>query len=135
MFCTGGIRCEKSTSLLLQEGFTEVYHLKGGVLKYLEETPADESLWEGECFVFDGRTAVTHGMQEGQNTKCHACGYHYCLKKLNYQAMNTAYLACTVLIKPARNKKKVSVCANHKLPQLNVNVCNQYRLIHINKAN
>ena len=75
MFCTGGIRCEKSTSLLLQEGFDEVYHLKGGVLKYLEETPADESLWEGECFVFDGRTAVTHGVEEGVNVKCHACGW------------------------------------------------------------
>ncbi|GAB3047001.1 rhodanese-related sulfurtransferase [Acinetobacter apis] len=75
MFCTGGIRCEKSTSLLLQEGFEEVYHLKGGILKYLEETPAEESLWEGECFVFDGRTAVTHAMQEGENVKCHACGW------------------------------------------------------------
>ena len=75
MFCTGGIRCEKSTSLLLQEGFTEVYHLKGGILKYLEETPAEESMWEGECFVFDGRTAVTHGVEEGENIKCHACGW------------------------------------------------------------
>ncbi len=75
MFCTGGIRCEKSTSLLLQEGFSEVYHLKGGILKYLEETPVDESLWEGECFVFDGRTAVTHGVEEGVNSKCHACGW------------------------------------------------------------
>ena len=75
MFCTGGIRCEKSTSLLLQEGFNEVYHLKGGILKYLEETPAEESMWEGECFVFDGRTAVTHGVEEGENIKCHACGW------------------------------------------------------------
>lgn len=75
MFCTGGIRCEKSTSLLLQEGFNEVYHLKGGILKYLEEMPAEKSLWQGECFVFDGRTAVTHGLQEGINEKCHACGW------------------------------------------------------------
>ena len=75
MFCTGGIRCEKSTSLLLQQGFNEVYHLKGGIFKYLEETPAEESLWEGECFVFDGRTAVTHGVEEGENIKCHACGW------------------------------------------------------------
>lgn len=75
MFCTGGIRCEKSTSLLLQEGFKEVYHLKGGILKYLEETPAEKSLWEGECFVFDGRTAVTHGVEEGIHEKCHACGW------------------------------------------------------------
>ncbi|KAF7276074.1 hypothetical protein GWI33_010949 [Rhynchophorus ferrugineus] len=75
MFCTGGIRCEKSTSLLLQEGFKEVYHLKGGILKYLEEVPPEQSLWQGECFVFDGRTTVTHGMQEGSNEKCHACGW------------------------------------------------------------
>ncbi|KAA8732803.1 rhodanese-related sulfurtransferase [Acinetobacter qingfengensis] len=75
MFCTGGIRCEKSTSLLLQEGFKDVYHLKGGILKYLEEMPAEKSLWKGECFVFDGRTAVTHGLQEGINEKCHACGW------------------------------------------------------------
>ncbi|MFB2538699.1 MULTISPECIES: rhodanese-related sulfurtransferase [unclassified Acinetobacter] len=75
MFCTGGIRCEKSTSLLLQQGFNEVYHLKGGILKYLEEMPEEQSLWQGECFVFDGRTAVTHGVAEGMNEKCHACGW------------------------------------------------------------
>lgn len=75
MFCTGGIRCEKSTSLLLQEGFKEVYHLKGGVLNYLEQMPEEESLWEGECYVFDHRTVVTHGMAEGKGSKCHACGW------------------------------------------------------------
>ncbi len=75
MFCTGGIRCEKSTSLLLQQGFKEVYHLKGGILNYLEKIPAEESLWEGECFVFDNRTGVTHGVQEGSSVKCHACGW------------------------------------------------------------
>ena len=75
MFCTGGIRCEKSTSLLLQQGFKEVYHLKGGILNYLEQIPAEQSLWEGECFVFDNRTGVTHGVQEGESVKCHACGW------------------------------------------------------------
>lgn len=75
MFCTGGIRCEKSTSLLLQQGFSEVYHLKGGILNYLEKIPAEQSLWEGECFVFDNRTGVTHGVQEGESVKCHACGW------------------------------------------------------------
>lgn len=75
MFCTGGIRCEKSTSLLLQEGFQEVYHLKGGILNYLEKIPSDQSLWEGECFVFDGRTGVVHGVEEGMSIKCHACGW------------------------------------------------------------
>lgn len=74
MFCTGGIRCEKATSYLLQQGFEEVYHLKGGVLKYLEEVPAAESLWEGDCFVFDDRVTVTHGLQRGDYVSCHACG-------------------------------------------------------------
>lgn len=64
MFCTGGIRCEKASSLLLAEGFAEVYHLKGGILRYLEEVPAEESLWRGECFVFDERVALGHGLRE-----------------------------------------------------------------------
>jgi UPF0176 protein len=64
MFCTGGIRCEKASSLLLAQGFTEVYHLKGGILKYLEEVPEAESRWRGECFVFDQRVALGHGLRE-----------------------------------------------------------------------
>lgn len=74
LFCTGGIRCEKATSLMLQEGFEEVYHLKGGILKYLEEVPQEESLWEGECFVFDERVAVKHGLEQGSYKMCQACG-------------------------------------------------------------
>ncbi len=73
MFCTGGIRCEKSTNYLLGLGEREVYHLKGGILKYLEEVPAGESLWDGECFVFDGRVSVGHGLVEGPHELCHAC--------------------------------------------------------------
>ena len=73
MFCTGGIRCEKATSLMLEKGFKDVYHLKGGILKYLENIPKEESLWEGECFVFDQRVAVTHGLDEGQYDQCYAC--------------------------------------------------------------
>ena len=73
MFCTGGIRCEKSTNYLLGLGETEVYHLKGGILKYLEDVPAEESLWDGECFVFDGRVSVGHGLVEGPHELCHAC--------------------------------------------------------------
>jgi UPF0176 protein len=73
MFCTGGIRCEKSTAFLRQEGVEDVYHLKGGILKYLEEIPADESLWQGECFVFDQRVSVGHGLVEGTHALCHAC--------------------------------------------------------------
>lgn len=73
MFCTGGIRCEKSTALLKQEGFEEVYHLKGGILKYLEEMPKQDSLWQGECFVFDERVTVDHDLQPGRYASCHAC--------------------------------------------------------------
>lgn len=74
MFCTGGIRCEKASSYLLQQGFEAVYHLKGGILKYLEEIPAEESLWQGECFVFDDRIAVIHGLGQGSYEICHGCG-------------------------------------------------------------
>jgi len=73
MFCTGGIRCEKSTNYLLGQGVEEVYHLKGGILKYLEEVPAENSTWQGECFVFDGRVSVGHGLSEGPHQLCHAC--------------------------------------------------------------
>lgn len=74
MFCTGGIRCEKSTNYLLGQGVEDVYHLKGGILKYLEEMPQESSLWEGDCFVFDGRVALTHGLKQGHHTAlCHAC--------------------------------------------------------------
>ncbi|MEI6439532.1 MAG: rhodanese-related sulfurtransferase [Alphaproteobacteria bacterium] len=73
MFCTGGIRCEKSTAFLKSEGLDAVYHLDGGILKYLETTPQAESLWQGECFVFDQRVAVGHGLQLGTHSLCHAC--------------------------------------------------------------
>lgn len=75
MFCTGGIRCEKATSLLKQQGFEQVYHLQGGILKYLEEVPPTESHWQGECFVFDERVAVGHGLAPGTYDLCYACGY------------------------------------------------------------
>ncbi len=74
MFCTGGIRCEKASSYLLGQGVPEVLHLKGGILKYLEQGPATESRWHGECFVFDERVAVAHGLTEGTHSLCHACG-------------------------------------------------------------
>jgi len=73
MFCTGGIRCEKSTAFLKKQGFAEVYHLKGGILKYLEEVPPQETLWEGECFVFDERVTVNHQLQKGGYDQCNAC--------------------------------------------------------------
>ncbi|NSY40775.1 rhodanese-related sulfurtransferase [Leisingera sp. ANG59] len=73
MFCTGGIRCEKSTNYLLGQGVEDVYHLKGGILRYLEEMPAEDSAWEGECFVFDNRVSVGHGLVEGPHELCHGC--------------------------------------------------------------
>ena len=73
MFCTGGIRCEKATAFLKAEGVPDVFHLKGGILKYLEEVPAEQSAWRGECFVFDERVAVGHGLAPGSHGLCRAC--------------------------------------------------------------
>ncbi|MGF1478079.1 MAG: rhodanese-related sulfurtransferase [Cyanophyceae cyanobacterium] len=75
LFCTGGIRCEKATSFLLSQGFPEVYHLKGGILNYLREIPAEDSLWQGECFVFDQRVAVKEGLEAGSHDLCLGCGH------------------------------------------------------------
>jgi len=74
MFCTGGIRCEKGSAYLLQQGFTAVHHLQGGILRYLEEMPESGSSWRGECYVFDQRVSVTHRLQPGSHSLCHACG-------------------------------------------------------------
>ena len=74
MFCTGGIRCEKATAYMLAQGFAEVYHLQGGILKYLEQVPPEQSLWRGECFVFDERVALAHGVEQGTHVMCPACG-------------------------------------------------------------
>ena len=73
MFCTGGIRCEKSTAFLKEQGFDDVYHLQGGILKYLEEVPSEDSLWQGECFVFDNRVAVDQNLNKGSYDQCHGC--------------------------------------------------------------
>ena len=74
MFCTGGIRCEKASSWLLSQGVQDVVHLKGGILKYLEDVPEEQSSWQGECYVFDGRVAVGHGLEQGTYSECNACG-------------------------------------------------------------
>ena len=75
MFCTGGIRCEKASSFMKLNGFDDVYHLKGGILKYLETQPESESLWDGDCFVFDQRVAVKHGLEQSDYDQCYACRY------------------------------------------------------------
>lgn len=74
MFCTGGIRCEKASSYMLEHGFEEVYHLRGGILKYLEEVPDSDTTWEGECYVFDDRVSVNHSLEPGSYSMCHGCG-------------------------------------------------------------
>lgn len=74
MFCTGGIRCEKATAYLKEQGHDDIYHLKGGILKYLETVPKEQSLWQGECFVFDERVGIKHGLELGEYISCHACG-------------------------------------------------------------
>ena len=73
MYCTGGIRCEKPTAYMIEQGFEEVYHLEGGILKYLEEVPEADTLWQGECFVFDERVTVNHQLESGKYTQCDAC--------------------------------------------------------------
>ncbi len=75
MFCTGGIRCEKASSYMISQGYNEVYHLEGGILKYLEEVKPEKSLWQGECFVFDQRVAIKHGLEVGDYDQCYACRY------------------------------------------------------------
>ena len=78
MFCTGGIRCEKSTAYLKEQGFNDVFHLEGGILKYLEEVPEEESMWDGQCFVFDERVSVGHGLEIGEYELCRACRIPIC---------------------------------------------------------
>jgi UPF0176 protein len=86
MFCTGGIRCEKASAYLLQQGFSDVHHLQGGILRYLEERPEQGSSWRGECFVFDQRVAVNHRLEPGRHRLCHACGLPLAPEDLEHPA-------------------------------------------------
>ena len=113
MFCTGGIRCEKATSLMLEEGFEDVYHLKGGILKYLETIPKDKSLWEGECFVFDQRVAVTHGLDEGQYDQCYACRHPLSPEELESNQY-TKGISCPYCFNKLSDKKKAGVTERQK---------------------
>ena len=117
MFCTGGIRCEKATSLMLEKGFKDVYHLKGGILKYLETIDKDKSLWEGECFVFDQRVALTHGLNEGKYDQCYACRH-----PLSPDEMNSSHyiegISCPYCYNKLTNKKKTSVVERQKQIEL-----------------
>jgi UPF0176 protein len=113
MFCTGGIRCEKATSLMLEKGFNNVYHLKGGILKYLEEIPKEESLWEGECFVFDQRVAVTHNLLEGHYDQCYACRHPLSPSEIK-SAKYTPGVSCPYCYNNISSKKRDSVKERQK---------------------
>jgi UPF0176 protein len=113
MFCTGGIRCEKATSLMLERGFEDVYHLKGGILKYLENIPKEKSLWQGECFVFDQRVAVTHGLDEGQYGQCYACRHPLSPNELESDQY-TKGISCPYCFNKLSDKKKSGVIERQK---------------------
>ena len=107
MFCTGGIRCEKASSYMLGEDFEKVYHLKGGILKYLEVIPEKDSLWDGECFVFDQRIAVKHRLKPGSYDQCHACRWPITNqdKQSIYYKEGESCHQCHMRITPAKQQK------------------------------
>jgi len=110
MFCTGGIRCEKATALLRQRGFKEVYHLRGGILKYLELVPEAESAWEGECFVFDDRVTVDHQLAPGVHEMCHACRHAISVEDMASPHF-TPGVSCPHCYDKTTDKKKASAAA------------------------
>ena len=113
MFCTGGIRCEKASSYMIEQGFDEVYHLQGGILKYLETVPEDESLWTGECFVFDQRVAVGHGLAESDYDQCFACRHP--LSPLEMQSPQYCVgISCIYCFNKLSIEKKISLAERQK---------------------
>lgn len=113
MFCTGGIRCEKASSFMMEQGFEEVYHLQGGILKYLENIPKEESLWEGECFVFDQRVAVRHGLEVGEYDQCHACRHPLSPEEMKSEKYE-AGIACPYCYDKLSEEKRASVTERQK---------------------
>jgi UPF0176 protein len=113
MFCTGGIRCEKASSYMLEQGFDEVYHLQGGILKYLETVPEAESLWLGECFVFDQRVAVKHGLEVGEFDQCYACRMPLSPEELK-SPQYTAGISCPHCYSSLTEEKRKSLTERQK---------------------
>lgn len=113
MFCTGGIRCEKASSYMKQQGFEEVYHLQGGILKYLETVPENESLWEGECFVFDQRVGVKHGLAVGEYDQCYACRMPLSQEELKSEQY-TAGISCPHCYDKTSEQKKAALTERQK---------------------
>ena len=113
MFCTGGIRCEKASSYMMDQGFEEVFHLQGGILKYLETVPEAESLWQGECFVFDQRVAVKHNLEVGEFDQCYACRHP--LSPAEMQSPHyTAGISCPYCYEKISDEKRASLTERQK---------------------
>lgn len=113
MFCTGGIRCEKASSFMKEQGFEAVYHLQGGILKYLETVPKENSMWQGECFVFDQRVAVTHGLEVGEFDQCYACRMPLSPEELK-SPQYTAGISCPHCYSSLTEEKKKSLTERQK---------------------
>ncbi len=113
MFCTGGIRCEKASSYMMDQGFDEVFHLQGGILKYLEEIPEAESLWQGECFVFDQRVAVKHGLEVGEFDQCYACRHPLSPAEMQSEKY-TPGLSCPYCYNSLSEEKRASLTERQK---------------------
>jgi UPF0176 protein len=113
MFCTGGIRCEKASSFMVEKGFSEVYHLQGGILKYLEKIPEEKSLWQGECFVFDQRVAVTHSLNEGRYDQCYACRHPLSPEEIKSNQYIKG-ISCPYCFNKLTKKKKAGVIERQK---------------------
>ena len=113
MFCTGGIRCEKASSYMMDQGFDEVFHLQGGILKYLETVPEKESLWQGECFVFDQRVAVTHGLEVGEFDQCYACRHPLSPEEIQSEKY-TPGISCPHCYNTLTEEKKKSLTERQK---------------------
>jgi UPF0176 protein len=113
MFCTGGIRCEKASSHLLENGFDEVYHLKGGILNYLETIPPEESDWDGECFIFDNRVSVTHGLKDGETKLCYGCRWPLSDEDLESEKYEYG-ISCPRCFDSLNDAKRKSLQERHK---------------------
>ncbi len=113
MFCTGGIRCEKASSYMMDQGFEEVYHLQGGILKYLETVPEAESMWQGECFVFDQRVAVKHNLEVGEFDQCYACRHPLSPAEMQ-SPQYTAGISCPYCYNTLSEEKRASLTERQK---------------------
>ena len=130
MFCTGGIRCEKASAFMLDQGFEEVYHLQGGILKYLENIPEEQSLWQGECFVFDQRVAVKHGLEVGNFDQCYACRHPLSLSELE-STKYTPGISCPYCYNNLSEEKRASLSERQK----QVILAKQRGQAHIGESN